>query len=168
MRPVISALAGVLVIAACASAQKPSTAGQMDILSAQDMLEDCLMRSEGQPRSDAAACNGRYAQACMRFRPDGETTVGMVRCVIEETEAWDNQLNAGYQVLMARYEGQSAYEELRSAQRAWITFRDADCTAAMAAWEGGSIAQIMHAQCMLDHTANRTLDLRGRIADMPG
>lgn len=166
-RQPITALASLVLVSACASAQKPSTAGQMDILSAQDTLEVCLNRASDADRSDQLTCIGEYSQACMTHRPDGETTQGMVRCSIEELEAWDVVLNASYIGLRQRHEGTMAADALRDAQRAWITFRDADCLAERAVFEGGTIAQIIHASCQMDHTARRALVLRGRLADLP-
>lgn len=166
-RQSITAMASLVLVSACASAQKPSTAGQMDILSAQDTLEVCLNRTADADRADQQTCIGEYSRACMTHRPDGETTQGMVRCSIEERDAWDVTLNASHIGLRQRYEGTSAAEGLRDAQRAWIDFRDADCAAEAAVFEGGTIAQIIHASCQMDHTAQRALVLRGRLRDLP-
>lgn len=163
----LTALSSLALLCACASAQKPSTAGQMDILSAQDTLEVCLNRTSNAEPSEPLSCIGEYSQACMTLRPNGETTVGMVQCTIEELEAWDVVLNASYVGLRQRHEGTMAADALRDAQRAWITFRDADCLAERAVFEGGTIAQIIHASCQMDHTARRALVLRGRLDDLP-
>lgn len=163
----LTALASLALVSACASAQKPALAGQMDILSAQDTLEVCLNRTSSAGPAEQQTCIGEYSQACMTHRPDGETTVGMVQCTIEELEAWDVVLNASYIGLRERHEGTMAADALRDAQRAWITFRDADCLAERAVFEGGTIAQIIHASCQMDHTARRALVLRGRLADLP-
>lgn len=164
-RQTITAMAGLTLVAACASAQKPSTAGQMDILSAQDTLEVCLNRTADAGPAEQQTCIGEYSQACMTHRPDGETTQGMVRCSIEERDAWDVVLNASYIGLRQRYEGTSVAEGLRDAQRAWIEFRDADCRAEAAVFEGGTIAQVIHAGCQMDHTARRALVLRARLQE---
>lgn len=163
----LTALASLALVSACASAQKPALAGQMDILSAEDTLEVCLNRTSDADRAEQQACIGEYSQACMTLRPNGETTLGMVQCTIEELEAWDVALNASYIGLRERHEGTMAADALQDAQRAWITFRDADCLAERAVFEGGTIAQIIHASCQMDHTARRALVLRGRLADLP-
>ncbi|MDM7983191.1 MAG: lysozyme inhibitor LprI family protein [Maricaulis sp.] len=163
----LTALSSLALLCACASAQKPSAAGQMDILSAQDTLEVCLNRTSNAGPAEQQTCIGEYSQACMTLRPDGETTVGMVQCTIEELEAWDVVLNASYIGLRQRHEGMMAADALLDAQRAWITFRDADCLAERAVFEGGTIAQIIHASCQMDHTARRALVLRWRLDDLP-
>ena len=161
----LTALASLALVSACASAQKPALAGQMDILSAQDTLEVCLNRTADAGAAEQQTCIGEYSRACMTHRPDGETTQGMVRCSIEERDAWDVVLNASYIGLRQRYEGTSVADGLRVAQRTWIDFRDADCRAAAAVFEGGSIAQVIHAGCQMDHTARRALVLRARLQE---
>ncbi len=49
---------------------------------------------------------------------------------------------------------------MRQAERAWIAARDADCRVPYDIYEGGSMARLDSANCVLDHTAERVLQLR--------
>lgn len=49
---------------------------------------------------------------------------------------------------------------LRDAQRAWVTFRDANCKYQYQIYWGGSHAPLAYALCMADMTKARTKELR--------
>lgn len=51
------------------------------------------------------------------------TTAGMSGCYTTASKAWDKQLNVAYQSAMAKLTGDDK-AKLRSAQRAWIIYRD--------------------------------------------
>ena len=67
-------------------------------------------------------------------------------------------LNADYQRLLGSLEGKAA-DSVRDAERAWIAARDADCKVPYDIYEGGTIARLDGASCLLDHTATRVLQL---------
>ncbi len=83
----------------------------------------------------------------------------MVQCVDAETNVWDGLLNADYQRLLGAL-GDKAGESVRQAERAWIAARDADCKVSYDIYEGGSMARLDSANCALEHTAERVLQLR--------
>ncbi|MEJ8560995.1 DUF1311 domain-containing protein [Yoonia sp. GPGPB17] len=134
------------------------------------MVDACSARADqaGGPQS----CIGEAAAACMQGEPDGETTVGMMFCLLDERDAWDAILNDEYQQTrdFARAmdaEDQELFpeyavraEQVLEAQRAWITFRDANCTMEYGVWGAGSMRQIAGADCHLQMTADRALALR--------
>lgn len=62
-------------------------------------LEECLLKSEGQ------------------------TTAGMIECTVKSVEAWDEELNKHYKLLMTEL-NPTQKELLKKAQRDWITYRD--------------------------------------------
>jgi len=114
------------------------------------------------------ACLGQASNQCQQ-QPGGSTTVGMVECITSETAAWDVILNEEYQATQAMLAQQDAEgrsdimdrtDALRTAQRAWIAFRDADCAARYAIWQDGTIRSIVGANCHLTMTASRTIELR--------
>lgn len=94
-------------------------------------------------------CVGRAAQACMTM-PGGDTTIGMIDCLVAENAYWDARLNAAYTARMA--ESRQADEEnarlgsadaslgdaLRAMQSTSIGYRDATCLHEQAQWRGGS------------------------------
>lgn len=135
----------------------------------------CLYGAEDRPMAEA--CIGLGARACMEGTPDGGTTVGMMECLLAERDTWDRLLNQEYAAARTRAEGHDAAErpyfpefavrvtQLRDAQRAWIAFRDAECTLHYGAWGSGSMRQIAGADCLLQMTAQRTIDLMRYLAE---
>jgi uncharacterized protein YecT (DUF1311 family) len=124
----------------------------------------CLHRHQDPAARET--CIGEYAEACMRLSGEGGTTAGMVRCTGEEAAAWDDALNTAYTALHDSLNASQA-AALREAQRAWIALRDTDCSYLASYFEGGSMAQIEHANCVLHKTAERTIELQRWQADYP-
>ena len=62
--------------------------------------------------------------ACMNTS-DGQTTYGMMDCYQEAEEAWDTELNRLYKALLGVMNKEDQ-DRFRTAQRAWIAFRDAE------------------------------------------
>lgn len=56
---------------------------------------------------------------------ENQTTYGMIQCIDTAYAAWDAELNKNYKLLMSVL-GEEEKEKLKSAQKAWITMRDAD------------------------------------------
>jgi uncharacterized protein YecT (DUF1311 family) len=121
------------------------------------MIATCL-QTERDAGRDSHACIGRIADPCLND-PAGQSTVGMVECTDKETKIWDAMLNEEYARLLGLIAAPAA-EAVRKAQRLWIETRDADCRVAYDIFEGGTIAQPIAARCMLDHTADRALQVR--------
>jgi uncharacterized protein YecT (DUF1311 family) len=53
-------------------------------------------------------------------KPEGQTTMGMVSCLRGAEDSWDSELNRVYRML-----GGSSNTDVKSAQLAWISYRDA-------------------------------------------
>lgn len=115
-------------------------------------------------------CVGTTVDDCVAL-PGGETTAGMVACIAAESAAWDEILNDEYQATMSALRAADAMEELappdltreralREAQRAWVAFRDAECRAHHALWGGGTLRQVVGANCVMVETAERAIELR--------
>jgi len=120
-------------------------------------ITSCL-DAERKAGRDGGACSGHISGPCLA-QPGGETTAGMVQCADRETKVWDDLLNAEYKRLLGVLDDKAA-AGVRSAQRAWIALRDADCKVPYDIFEGGSMAHPISANCVLNHTAQRTLQLR--------
>jgi len=60
---------------------------------------------------------------CKAKNPSG---MGLRLCAIEELETWDKELNVAYRLLMKDLGSDAAKAELRSVQRTWLTYRDAE------------------------------------------
>jgi uncharacterized protein YecT (DUF1311 family) len=91
-------------------------------------------------------------------------------CAAQAAKAADIKLNAAYQTVMANSDKQRQ-DLLRKAQRAWISFRDANCNVYDDMTRGkdsplrGSLATQLYLECVKKMTAERTLEL-GNIAPM--
>ncbi len=114
--------------------------------------------TERKANRDGRACIGRISDPCLEGS-GSDTTQSMVECLDGETKIWDGLLNADYQSLLKSL-AKPAADSVRDAQRAWIASRDADCKVPYDLYEGGTIARIDSASCVLDHTAGRVLQLR--------
>lgn len=105
-------------------------------------------------------CIGVAARACHSV-PGMDNTMGIGDCLMAEQAHWDEILNREYQETRKHLTGNNLPDtRLRDAQRAWITLRDADCDVAGERYGDGSMRLIAYANCQLDHTARRALDLK--------
>lgn len=132
------------------------------------LLEQCYEAASGAEAK--AQCLGAVSKPCMA-QPGGETTLGITMCASAEAQVWDKFLNAEYKALMAFSKAmdvdEAAYfpeyakreENLRAAQRAWIAYRDAECGLAYALWGSGSMRNIAGSDCIMQMTAERTIEL---------
>jgi uncharacterized protein YecT (DUF1311 family) len=94
-------------------------------------------------------------------------------CAERDWQAADAGLNRAYKEVMAEMKAmdrnlppdlQGAEAALRSAQRAWIDYRDANCTAAGFPMRGGSAEALLVYGCLRQMTLDRTEELRALVA----
>lgn len=132
-------------------------------------LEQCYEEADGAEAK--SQCIGAMAQVCMDDQEGGHTTLGMSSCQNAESQVWDRFLNMENKATMAwstvADEDEAKHfpefakraEHLRSAQRAWIAFRDAECALEYAQWGSGSMRSIAGTDCLMRMTAERTIEL---------
>lgn len=95
------------------------------------------------------------------------TTIAINECASQEQKAVEAQLNAAYrraiQVLEQPDTETERYSDskraLIAAQRAWIQFREADCTAVFTRHASGTIRTAMFLGCLQHHAEQRIKDL---------
>lgn len=90
------------------------------------------------------------------------TTVDMNACAALDAKAVEATLNTRYQAAMkspAVLADPAVKKALLAAQRAWITFREADCKAVYAMWSGGTIRNVMFSSCMRKRAEQRIKEL---------
>jgi uncharacterized protein YecT (DUF1311 family) len=88
---------------------------------------------------------------------DGNT-FQIVECLKAATAQWDKRMTIAYQKAM-KDAGDKQREQLRSAQRLWIQYRDANCL-----YYGlgeGTIARVEAGECMRNMTKARAEELEG-------
>lgn len=93
-----------------------------------------------------AADQGDPSASC-----DGSTQ-DTVECLNAKAAQWDKRMTVAYQVLMKKAEA-SQRDQLRTAQRLWIQYRDANCM--YYALGDGSISRVDAAECLRSMTAAR-------------
>jgi len=99
-----------------------------------------------------AGDQGEPEQSC-----DGNT-FQMVECLKARTAQWDKRMTTAYQQAI-KDAGEKQREQLRSAQRLWIQYRDANCL-----YYGlgeGTIARIDAGECMRNMTKARAEEFEG-------
>lgn len=131
---------------------------------AEGALEDRIAKIDacigvvGEPSDHADWCLGVVAQPCLA-RPESGTTPAMVNCILYEAEAWEAIMNREYSALSETLDAEQK-SGLNAAQRAWLSFREADCQFPEI-FVRGTLSASWSADCKLQHTADRTLALRG-------
>jgi uncharacterized protein YecT (DUF1311 family) len=96
----------------------------------------------GGPTDPASSCDGNTAE--------------MVECLKAKTAEWDKRMNVSYQQAL-KGAVPKQLEQLRTAQRLWIQYRDANCL-----YYGlgeGTIAQVDAAECVRSMTEARAREL---------
>ena len=118
----------------------------------------------------AAAGTAHAATDCK----DPQSNIEMKICAEQDWKKADAELNVAYDKAVAAaresyrstktnpgYENMPDSEAmLRDAQRAWVTFRDANCKYQYQVYYGGSHAGLAHLLCMADMTKSRRDELR--------
>ena len=97
---------------------------------------------------------------------DLETQAGMTRCQMDKYQKADDELNKVYQQLVAKLSVEQK-QKLRTAQTAWIQYRDAhcECEASFTA-EGGSLEAHLKYACLESQTRTRIKELKSLIQDV--
>lgn len=92
---------------------------------------------------------------------DPQAQLEMNRCAALRFEAADARLNQAYRTAVSRADAADR-ARLRTAQRAWIAFRDSHCAWKSSDSEGGSLHPLLIHSCMADLTDQRTHQLQIR------
>ncbi len=97
--------------------------------------------------------------------PGATTQMELNQCAGATAKAADDELNSLYKQVRARLRGDDATTKLLvAAQRAWIAYRDAECTFAASGFLGGSIYPMVYAGCLESVTNARIEDFRRYLA----
>ena len=97
------------------------------------------------------------------------TQADMNDCAQRELRAADKELNGAYGELKSAYDKiDGATDALVAAQRAWIKFRDAECSLESQPSVGGSMRNVIYSNCMTRLTADRIGQIRVKLACQEG
>jgi uncharacterized protein YecT (DUF1311 family) len=146
----------------------PSRLGPAPLLAQEARIDTAVVAAcfdATEPGDIQPDCIGKAATACSKAHEQPETTLAISQCMMAENTAWDDLLNREYKKTRSQMSDQPGLADtLLAAQRAWIAFRDAECTLAYDRYGGGSMRVIAAADCQMRQTARRTFELR----DMQG
>jgi uncharacterized protein YecT (DUF1311 family) len=95
---------------------------------------------------------------------DAQTQTEMNICWGKEYKAADAQLNAAYREFTSKLNPEET-AQLKTAQLAWIKFRDANCEFVADQYKGGSIRPMIAAMCLADVASARTSELKAQMKE---
>jgi uncharacterized protein YecT (DUF1311 family) len=81
----------------------------------------------------------------------------MVDCIAAKTAQWDKRMGIAYQQALKNAATPAQHDQLRTAQRLWIQYRDANCL--YYGMGEGTIARIDAAECLRRTTEARAREL---------
>lgn len=88
----------------------------------------------------------------------------MNQCAGQDFTAADKELNTLYQQIIGRLKDSPDSKKLLvSAQRAWVTFRDAECKFSASGVEGGSVYPLVNRTCLTGATKARVEGLKSYL-----
>lgn len=90
---------------------------------------------------------------------DLETQSGMNRCALSKYQKADEELNKIYPQTMEKLSPEHM-QKLKTAQLAWIQFRDAHCDCEIFFYEGGTIQPLIKYSCLETETKARIKQLK--------
>jgi len=130
-------------------------------------MRDCLetLDARGAP---SRVCMGLVARQCgsePAAEEGEETTAGAQACEARENDVWQSLLDETGAASEAGMSN-SDREVFAAAQDAWALFRDAECAYEATLFDGEVLAEAERASCISRLTAERTLALRARQADV--
>ena len=97
--------------------------------------------------------------ACSQNCSDPQTQREMNVCAKLNFEKTDQILNTDYRTIVSKL-GNKGIENLKTAQRAWIKYRDTHCDAVTNGYRGGSMEPLIQYECLKVMTEQRTESLR--------
>jgi uncharacterized protein YecT (DUF1311 family) len=121
--------------------------------------------SDGIAIDDAKTPIDTAMNACLE---QNLNTIGMKRCISQASDEWDAEMNKVYGAL--KQASPKAAASLKTAQRAWLCFRDAQSNAIAGVYGGmqGTMYGLMAATDRMDVVRQRTLILKNYAEEMGG
>jgi uncharacterized protein YecT (DUF1311 family) len=96
----------------------------------------------------------------------GDTTYEMKQCSGSKYKQADAELNKVYQQLLSKLDDEGHKAALKTAQLAWLKYRDTNCDFEGYLNRGGTIYPVVITECMTAMTTSRTKELREQIKQM--
>ena len=96
----------------------------------------------------------------------GETTYEMKECSAKKYKQADDELNKLYHLLMSKLTDDGHKTSLKTAQQAWLKYRDTNCDFESYLNRGGSIYSVIVTECMTSMTTSRTKEMKEQIKEL--
>ncbi len=97
---------------------------------------------------------------------DGDTTLEMRQCAARKYKQVDDELNKTYRLLMSKLDNEGHKSSLKTAQQAWLKYRDTNCEFVSYLYRGGSIAPVIVTDCMTNMTTARIIEMKDQIRSL--
>ena len=95
---------------------------------------------------------------------DAQSQAEMTICWGNQYKAADAKLNQVYRQFTAKLDDEEK-TQLKTAQTAWLKYRDANCEFVADQYKGGTIRPMIAAICLADVTDNRTRELIAQMKE---
>jgi len=96
----------------------------------------------------------------------GDTTTDMKMCTSKKYKQADDELNKVYRALMSKSYDEGHKASLKTAQQAWLKYRDTNCDFESYLNRGGSIYSVVVGDCLTSMTNSRTKELKEQIKNL--
>jgi len=110
-----------------------------------------------------AHCHAQHMNEKDSPCPNAVTTLDMAQCFSKAKASSDESLTALYKKVLGKLDGDNA-DRLAKAQLLWTEYREANCLAERALYQGGSAAPVVYVACMDAMTRARTNELQQTYA----
>jgi uncharacterized protein YecT (DUF1311 family) len=97
---------------------------------------------------------------CPGSPAEAQTTLGMEGCSEQAILKTDAKIDAVAKRIFARLASVAARKRFIKAQRAWMTYRNADCASVADKYEGGTLAGVVAADCTSSRTTRHLVEIR--------
>ncbi|HEY2654884.1 MAG TPA: lysozyme inhibitor LprI family protein [Solirubrobacteraceae bacterium] len=95
-----------------------------------------------------------------RGNPGSRTTLEIEGCAEHQILRTDSSIDALERTIFHRLGPASARGDLIAAARAWLTYRHSDCLSNSDVYQGGTLAGVVFARCVLARNEQRIEDLK--------
>jgi len=93
----------------------------------------------------------------------GETTFEMKVCAAKKYKEADDELNKVYRDLMSKLDSEGHKTSLKTAQQAWLKYRDSHCEFVGYLNQGGTFYSVVLTDCRTSLTSSRTKEMKEEI-----
>ena len=107
-----------------------------------------------------AAYGQKKSEPCAAAQTQAEMTI----CWGNQYKAADTKLNQVYRQFTAKLDDEEK-TQLKTAQTAWLKYRDANCEFVGDQYKGGTMRPMIAAICLADVTDNRTKELTAQMKE---